>query len=55
LTFKEEKVPDIKKEGVQISFKSRERTFPLPEAPIKVYEAPDVNGDPRLNLMDWGP
>jgi len=33
----------------------RQRAFPLPKAPLKIYQAPDLNPDPYLNLMDWGP
>ena len=38
-----------------MSFKPRDRAFPLPTAPMKIYEAPEVLGDPHLNIIDWGP
>jgi len=43
------------RDAPQIAFKKRERAFPLPEAPMRVYEAPELRGDTKLNLMDWGP
>jgi hypothetical protein len=38
-----------------VNFRPRERSKELPEAPAKIYEAPEVNGDERYNIIDWGP